>query len=95
MIKGTVGIVFSWLTPSPIPAEKTNVKVGKGSRDQLTPHDCPHACNQLYDPVLDAAVEILAEAALVRGWGETDCGGGRRVVSCANYFIDSSIQDGN
>jgi hypothetical protein len=30
-----------------------------------TPHDRPHARYQLYDLVLDAAVDVLAEAALI------------------------------
>ncbi len=38
-----------------------------------TPHDRPHARNQLYDLVPDARVGVLAEAALVGRGGEPDC----------------------
>lgn len=40
---------------------------------QLTPHDGPHARYQLYHLVLDPAVDILSERALVRCRGEADC----------------------
>ena len=49
-----------------------------------TPHDRPHARDQLYDLVPDARVGFLAEAALECRGGETNCVG--TVVSFPGYL---------
>jgi len=45
-----------------------------GAETRPTPHDRPHAGNQLYEFVLDARVGFLAKAALECRRGEADCG---------------------
>jgi hypothetical protein len=76
IIRGTVAQQASRLSACGF---RSGVKGGGGEAKSLccrrrhTPHNGPHARNQLYHLVLDAAVGFLAEATLVCRGGEADC----------------------